>query len=387
MSQESQEQPQEERRRRAGRPPRLGPHELAVLRGVALEHPGDSMDELRRRLAEVTGQAVCAATVRKGLRAVGLLRVRPQQAKDVPTESKAPSSPSSHTATYGYRDDHRDAGDRTRYPSNLRDAEWSLVEDLFTTSGRGKPPQYERRHVVDAICYVVRSGCSWRMLPRSFPPWIDVYKTFRRWSDAGKFEAMHDRLRAMWREREGRKPEPTAAVLDSQSVKTSPQGGIKGFDAGKKVKGRKRHILVDTLGLLLAVFVQPASVQDRDGAAPVVERGCAKYPSLQTIFVDGGYGGQCAETLRKRHGLNVEVVRHPANRSVGRLHDQQLPLFEAPSGFVVLRKRWVVERTHAWNERPRRLAKDHDRLLSVSSSWLWLTEARILVRRLTAAAA
>ena len=371
---------------RAGRPPALGSDDLAALRALGLERPGDSLDELTHRFVAATGRQVCSATVRKGLRSVGLVRVRPRREEHARVEAKAPSAPSS-APRYGYQGFHRDAGDGTRYPSSLVDAEWSLVEDLFCTSGRGKPPQYERRQMVDAICYVVRSGCAWRMLPHSFPPWTDVYKTFRRWSEAGKFETMHDRLRAMWRERQGRHVEPTAAVLDSQSVKTSPQGGVKGFDAGKKVKGRKRHILVDTLGLLLAVLIQPANLQDRDGGPPVVARGCAKYPSLQKLYVDGGYGGQCAEHLRQHHHLDVDVVRHPANRSVGHLHDGQMSLFEVPTGFVVLPKRWVVERTHAWSERPRRLDKDHDRLLTVSASWIWLAEARILSRRLAMASA
>jgi len=132
------------------------------------------------------------------------------------------------------------------------------------------PPRYSRRALVDACCYVVRTGCSWRMLPNEFPPWKNVYGTFRRWAAEGRFEAMHDRLRAQWRACEGRSSAPSAAVLDAESARSSPQGGPSGFDAGKKVKGCKRNLVVDTLGLLLAVSVTTADVQDRDGApAPV----------------------------------------------------------------------------------------------------------------------
>ncbi|MBS9405669.1 IS5 family transposase [Halomonas sp. TRM85114] len=151
------------------------------------------------------------------------------------------------------------------------------MADIFESDGdRGTPPRYPRRLLVDACCYVVRSGCSWRMLPKDFPAWQNVYRTFHRWSQQGKFEQMHDRLRAQWREREGRTHMPSAAVLDAQSTRSSPQGGTSGYDAGKKVKGRKRHVLVDTLGLILAVSVTAASVQDRDGAHPVMANGMEK---------------------------------------------------------------------------------------------------------------
>ena len=225
------------------------------------------------------------------------------------------------------------------------------------------------------------------MLPKEFPAWQNVYRTFRRWVEQGKFEQVHDRLRGLWREREGREVAPTAAVLDAQSTRISPQGGESGYDAGKKVKGRKRHLVVDTLGLLLAVSVTAASVQGSDGAHPVVASTMAKYPSVETLFVDSGYAGQCAQTVSQCHGVQVEVVRHPANKNVGRwVHPDQPDLFTVQadaSGFVVLAKRWVVERTHAWNERARRLVMHHDRLSIVSETWVWLTEARLLMRRLT----
>ncbi len=363
-----------------GRRPKLGAKELGVLRSIALAHATDTVEELTARLRKETGVDVCPRTVRKGLLAVGLVRDRPAR-KAASKQAPADEKPS----RYGYTAAHRDPGDAERYPSGLTDAEWALVADVFNSKGRGQPPKYTRRQMVDACSYVVRSGCSWRMLPKTFPPWANVYATFRRWARQGKFEAMYDRLRAMWREREQRAGEPTAAVLDSQSVKTSPQGGPKGFDAGKKVKGRKRHILVDTLGLLLVVAIQPASVQDRDGAASVVEAGVQKYPSLRKLYVDGGYSGACAWDLRERLHLDVEVVRHPANRNVGVWHEGQQFLFPPRTGFVVLPKRWVVERTNAWNDRPRRLNRDHDRRPDVSAAWIWFAEGRMLARRVTTA--
>jgi transposase len=212
----------------------------------------------------------------------------------------------------------------------------------------------------------ITARSSWRTLPKEFSPWQNVYRSFRRWSEQGKFKQIHDRLRAMWREREGRADAPTAAVLDAQSTRSSPQGGEHGYDAGNKVKGRKRHLIVDTLGLLLAVSVSAASVQDRDGAHRVVNAAMDKYPGIAALDVDGGYAGQCAQTVSQRHDIEVQVVRYPANRNVGRrTHPEQPDLFTVKAdadGFVVLPKRWVIERTHAWNGRSRRLIIHHDRL-------------------------
>jgi transposase len=223
------------------------------------------------------------------------------------------------------------------------------------------------------------------MLPKDFPAWPAAYKTFRRWLARGLFEAMYDELRKLWRTRQHRAADPTAAVLDSQSVKTSPQGGPKGYDAAKKVKGRKRHLVTDTLGLLIAVLITAGSLQDRDAALPAMDLAMAKVPGIKMLYVDGGYAGRRTQELRERHQIQIEVVRHPANRKVGRWQQGQLPLFDLLKGFVVLPKRWVIERTNAWNDRPRRMNKDHDRHLSVSTAWVWLTEARMLLRRLTTA--
>ena len=173
-------------------------------------------------------------------------------------------------------------------------------------------------------------------------------------------------------------------MLDSQSTRISPQGGECGFDAGKKVKGRKRHLVVDTLGPLLAVTVTSASVQDRDGAVAVVAQTCAKLPALKRLYVDGAYAGQCAAALHAAHDIEVEVVRHPGNRNARVFRDtkQAAAPEPVPTGFVVLPKRWVVERTHAWNERCRRLVMHHDRNTLIATAWVWFTQAHMLVSRL-----
>ena len=364
-----------------GRPPKLTAEHRATLVEIVESNPTATMAEIQQELLSRHGVKAHQQTIQKALQQAGFERKKASENARVnlskPTEVR-----------YGYTDAHRRIEPEQTYPSCLTDAEWALVEDLFDNTGnRGVPPKYERRSLVDACCYVVRTGCSWRMLPKEFPPWQNVYRTFRRWSEQGKFEQMHDRLRAQWREREGRATQPTAAVIDAQSNRGSPQGGGNGYDAGKKVKGRKRHLVVDTLGLLLAVSVTAASVQDRDGAHPVVASAMQKYPTIERLFADSGYAGQCAQTVSQCHGIQVQVVRHPANKNVGRwTHPDQGDLFTVQAdanGFVVLAKRWVVERTHAWNERARRLVMHHDRLSSVAEAWVWLTEARRLLRRLT----
>jgi len=338
------------------------------------------LDEVTRELFRRAGVLVSTVTVRKALRGAGIERLKPlrRASERAAVQGSAPTR-------YGYTEAHRRSDGISGMNTDLTDAEWALVADLFERDGkRGAPARYERRHMVNACCYVLRTGCAWRLLPKTFPPWPATYMSFKRWAAAGVFEAMHDRLRQQWRDRMGKAPEPTAAIIDSQSTRSTAQGGNTGFDAGKKVKGRKRHLVVDTLGLLLAVTVTAASVQDRDAAEQVVAQACAKVPGLKKLYTDGAYGGKCAVAIEAAHDISVEVVRHPGNRSTGTWQDAQQPLWPeiVPKGFVVQAKRWVVERTHAWNERARRLMAHHDRSNWAPLAWVWLAEARILATRL-----
>jgi len=387
--------------RRVGRPPKFDAAALAVVERLAREHGGDSLRELGDRIEQATGVRVTDLTLSRRLHELGFRRVVPGREPSRPaanvlattggTGDPASSGEAAAAAVparkrYGYGPQHRTKAPEALYQFGLSDAEWAVVADLFEDKVRGTPRQHSRRLMIDAMCYVVRSGASWRMLPREFPPWHQVFKTFQRWSRQGRFEKMYDRLRELWRQREGRAAEATVAVIDSQSVKTSPQGGPKGFDGAKKVKGRKRHLLTDTLGLLITVIVQVASIQDRAGADEVVAAGLAKMPGIRTVYTDEGYSGQCKLRIERAHpGVSVKVVRHPANRSVGvRVQAQQpLPLAVfAPKTFVPMPKRWVIERTNAWNDRPRRLAKDHDRTLQSSTAWIWFAEGRRLLHRI-----
>lgn len=377
-----------EPRNRGGRPPKLNPGQVQELLALVRERPSLSLDDIVWAFRKQSGIALSAETVRRYLRESGFQRV--PRKRDLVVRGEAPpapvaSVPAEQPRKYGYGDAHRDPGDEARYPCGLTDSEWEEVRDLFDRPGRpGRPAKYPRRAILDACIYVLRSGCSWRMLPKDLPPWPLVYRTFRRWLARDLFEEMYDRLRSLWRSRERRNADPTAIILDSQSVKTSPQGGPKGYDRAKKVKGRKRHLVTDTLGLLIAVLVTTGSTTDRAAAPTAVELAVQKVPGIGMLYVDGGYSGECARALRETHDIEVEVVRNPRNR----WHEEQLPLFEQPSrGFVVLPKRWVIERTNAWNDRPRRMAKDHDRLLAVSTAWIWLAEGRRLLRRLTTSGA
>jgi transposase len=367
-------------RNRGGRPSLLGVEQVRALVALTREMPHASMDELTREFVRRSGIQMCSATVRKALKRAGVKRVRPPRKPSQRAAVQGSAAP-----RYGYTQAHRRQAAANAMPTDMTDAEWTLVADLFERkSGAGAPAEHARRDIVNACMYVVRTGCAWRLLPKSFAPWQAVYSAFRGWARAGVFEAMHDRLRQQWRDRIGRQPDPSAAIIDSQSTRSTAQGGSTGFDAGKKVKGRKRHLVVDTLGLLLAVSVTSAGVQDRDAAAPVVAQACAKAPGLKRLYVDSAYSGRCAQHIEQTHGIVVQVVRSASNRVTGTFQSELWP--EAPPrNFIVQAKRWVVERTHAWNERARRLMAHHDRSNWAPVAWVWLTEARILATRLAVA--
>ena len=361
-----------------GRPPALKPEHIAVLHEIVTERAQASLKEIADELYRRCGLRVCDATIRRTLRAQGIVRLKPVRRAYVERAEGA--------KRYGYTAAHR-RDDISPYSTNLTDTEWELVADLFERipGQRGTPVHYSRRDLVNACSYVLRTGCAWRLLPETFPPWQAVYKAFSRWVGAGVFEQMQDRLREQWRARMGRASTPSAAVIDAQSTRASPQGGESGFDVGKKVKGRKRNLVVDTMGLLIAVTVTAASVQDRDAAAAVVAQACAKSPRLEKLYTDGAYGGKCAHDIEQAHHIRVEVVRRPGNSTIGTLHDPKTapePAAVINAGFMVLPMRWVVERTHAWTERWRRTVMHHDRKLAVSAAWVWLAEARMLLNRL-----
>jgi transposase len=260
---------------------------------------------------------------------------------------------------------------RDRYSTDMSDAEFELISPLLPAPKKlGRKPT-DFRVVLNAVFYMIRVGCPWRLLPKDFPPFTTVQNRFYAWRDSGLWPQIISVFVKAAREAEGREPAPTAVVVDSQSVKTTEAGGPRGFDAGKKIKGRKRHVAVDTLGLPIECQVTAASVQDRDALAPLLSAVHRKSPWVTMSFVDGGYQGDEAQRAAfEASRISVTVVKRT---------DKQV------TGFIVLPKRWVVERTLGWINRARRLSKDFEATIESSLAWLQLALAFLLMRRLARA--
>ena len=255
------------------------------------------------------------------------------------------------------------------YPSDLTDSQWNHIKGFFekTKPARGKPQEIDLRRIVNAIMYILVTGCQWRYLPKDYPNWQSVYYHFWKWKNNGLWKQIHDTIRAEMRVKSNRHKHPTAGSLDSQSVKNSCVSGEEhGFDAGKKIKGRKRHIVVDTLGLLMAIIVTSASVQDRDGARLLLRRLDGSAKKMRKIWVDGGYRGVLLEWVKLNFRFILEVVLRSDNQK----------------GFVVLPRRWVVERTFAWLDNNRRMSKDYERYCQTSETFTYIAMTRLMLNRL-----
>lgn len=260
---------------------------------------------------------------------------------------------------------------RTNYSSDVTDEQWEFVRRQFPKPAKCGRKPLDRRAVLNAILYVLWTGCQWRALPRDFPKWQSVYTNFRRWKLSGVWQSIHDKLRERVRQAAGKKPTPTAAIVDSQTAKTAAVGGDeKGYDAGKKTKGRKRHIAVDTLGMVLCVVVHAASIQDQDGAKLLLQKMKDNYRRLKVLFADSAYGRSgLPEWVRQTCGWILQTVLRPVGAK----------------GFVILPKRWIVERTFAWISAWRRFSKDYEGRADTSETLIQIRMIHLMTKRLVAA--
>jgi putative transposase len=255
-----------------------------------------------------------------------------------------------------------------RYTTDLNDTEWQLLQHCFPKPGKtGRPREHSYRELLNAMFYLVRTSCQWRNLPKDFAPWGTVYHYFRKWKKRGLWETIHARLRQQVRVAEDRESQPSAAIVDSQSVKSSECSDERGYDAGKKINGRKRHLLVDTIGLVLLVMVLPANIQDRDGARQLLDKhfGRRTRRLVKHIWADGGYAGTLVAWALAMWRCTVEIVKRTE------LHT-----------FKVLPRRWVVERTFGWLNRYRRLSRDYERQAQTGETMVYLAMIRLMVARL-----
>jgi len=351
--------------KRRGPFPKLSEKDRDAVVAMVLAEPALRLYEVASRMSIQVGFNVSEATVRRALRSRSIGKRRLVREKRV--KESAPEKTR-------YKSQHRRKPEssalRRAYPSDFTNAEWEIVGPLWEEEAVALPSDHSLRDVLNAIRYIGSAGCPWRFLPHDFPPFQTVYAWFERWARDGTQERVNVHLRRRLRRRAGREDTPSLLIIDSQSVKTREAGEGIGYDGGKKVKGRKRHIAVDTMGLPWLIAIHAASIPDRDGIDQVVPSDISTIlPRLEVILADGGYQGRAERRTEERTGVPLKIARRRGDTTTGEWANLDGPPPSKPAGFQVIPQRWIVERSNSWFSRKRRLTTDFERTTRHSAAW------------------